>query len=288
MLEDVDHFLYESNYTESTQAGYAYHLFRFANWIGECGLQVTDISASLLNTYLKSQGWGNNTQRQAGNAVKSFMRWRYGQHSVLSLKLPKDNAGPGRHLNEKQLEDLMASFDTTKPAGWRDLSMIALMAETGIREREICRLNLKYLDLRSRRFTVMAKREKWREGVFSSITARYLDVWLDARRRYVKPGVTEVFVGVNGKTQGCKMTPGGLRKNFRKYGARVDSILRLSPHDLRRTMAMLLTQNGAPSRVVQELGGWEDIRMVERYTRSLKPGQIDRYSPLVRSMGIPL
>lgn len=76
------------------------------------------------------------------------------------------------------------------------------------------------------------------------------------------------------------MTPGGLRAIFRKFGWRVNSILKLSPHDLRRTMAMLLTKNGAPSRLVQELGAWDDIRMVERYTRNLEPDQIDQYTPL--------
>jgi integrase len=79
------------------------------------------------------------------------------------------------------------------------------------------------------------------------------------------------------------MTPGGLRANFRKYGIRSE-IGALSPHDLRRTMATLLVDAGAPTRLVQELGAWSDVRMVERYTRNLKADQIEKYSPLVRSM----
>jgi len=36
-------------------------------------------------------------------------------------------------------------------------------------------------------------------------------------------------------------------------------------HDLRHTWASLLRQNGVPTQVLKELGGWKDIRMVERY-----------------------
>lgn len=82
-----------------------------------------------------------------------------------------------------------------------------------------------------------------------------------------------------GKTPGQKMTRHGLRKLFSYWGKAAD-VGRLSPHDLRRTMATLLTEAGAPSRLVQELGGWSDIRMVERYTRAIQPSQIEKYSPI--------
>lgn len=145
--------------------------------------------------------------------------------------------------------------------------MLALMVETGIRESEVCRLELDHINLEGQHFDVLAKGRKWREGVFSKITAVYLDIWIAARKSYAAPGCPCLFVSVNGKTKGKGMTPGGLRANFRKFGDRAN-IGKLSPHDLRRTMATLLIQNSAPTRLVQILGGWADIRMVERYTRN--------------------
>lgn len=201
MLKDIDQFLNASNYSETTSYSYEYHLFRLANWLDECHINPADLSAPLLGIYLRGQGWANNTRRQAGNAAKAFLRWRYGgSHPTLSLKLPKDNSGPGRYLTQRQLEDLLGSFDTTQVLGWRNLTMLALMAETGIREREICRLELDYLNLDDRRFYVMSKRGKWREGVYSDVTASYLDVWLSARKGVAKAGETHVFISVNGKT----------------------------------------------------------------------------------------
>ncbi len=281
MLEDVDRFLNEANYSETTSYSYEYHLFRLAKWLQECCIDPAILSASLLNTYLKGQDWADNTKRQAGSAAKAFFKWRYGaKHPALTLKLPKDNAGPGRYLDQSQLEHLLASFDTTRPVGWRNLAMLSLMVESGIRAREVCRLEIDYMNLSTRHFDVIGKGGQWREGTYSDVTACYLDIWLSARKEVVKDGVQHVFVSVNGKTKGRRMTPGGLRAIFRKYGKNVNIIQKLSPHDLRRTMAMLLTEKGAPSRVVQELGAWSDIRMVQRYTRNLKPNQIDQYTPL--------
>lgn len=287
MLEDVDRFLTLSNYSEATSATYAYHLHRFAMWLYERQIETAgEITDTILIAYLKSQMWKQNTQRAAGNAAKTFLRWRFGaDHPAAKIKLPKDNAAPGRYLDQEQLEALLALFDTTKPYGWRNLAMISLMVETGMRISEICRLEIMHVDLKKRHLDVIAKNQKWREGVFTELTAMCIDVWLNARNRYALPGVRTVFVSVNGKTKGAKLTPSGMRANFRRMGLRAD-IGRLSPHDLRRTMAMLLTAQGAPSRLVQELGAWDDIRMVERYTRRLRPSQIDQYSPIIRSMDL--
>jgi site-specific recombinase XerD len=284
MLEDVDEFLDCNDFSQATNNTYAYHLKRFADWIGDCGLIVECLTGQLLKTYLNSQKWKPNTQRAAGNAAKTFLRWKYGKdHPALRLKLPRDDAAPGRSLEQSQLDRLLASFDTTKAAGWRDLSIIALISETGLREAEICMLELGHLNLEGHRLNAYVKGRKWRPCVFSDITACYLDIWIGARGKYAVSKCPYVFVSVNGKTKGRHLTPGGMRANFRKMGIKSE-IGKLSPHDLRRTMATLLIENGAPTRLVQILGGWEDIRMVERYTRNLKAESIEEFSPVVKSM----
>jgi site-specific recombinase XerD len=284
MLKDVEEFLDCNDYTPATYKTYSYHLKRFAAWVEKNNHDPLTLTGQTLKAYLNSRRWKPNTQRAAGNAALSFLRWRYGKdHPALRVKLPKDNAGPGRSLNPIKLDRLLAIFDTMKAVGWRNLSMLGLMVETGLRISEICRLELDYLNLEEQHLDVLAKGQKWREGVFSCITMYYLDTWLNAREKYAVPGCPFVFVSVNGKTKGQGMTPSGLRALFRKYGTRAQ-IGKLSPHDLRRTMATLLIKNGAPTRLVQELGSWADIRMVERYTRNLKPEQIETFSPILKSM----
>lgn len=45
--------------------------------------------------------------------------------------------------------------------------------------------------------------------------------------------------------------------------------IRCNPHSFRRGFAVHLVKSGLSTRVVQTLGGWESIAMVERYTKSL-------------------
>lgn len=42
-------------------------------------------------------------------------------------------------------------------------------------------------------------------------------------------------------------------------------LLDVSPHTLRHTFASRLAMAGVGLRTIQELGGWKDIKMVERY-----------------------
>lgn len=63
---------------------------------------------------------------------------------------------------------------------------------------------------------------------------------------------------------------------FRKGLTRV-GIENFRWHDLRHTWASWHVQNGTPIHVLQELGGWSDIRMVQRYAH-LAPKHLACYA----------
>jgi integrase/recombinase XerC len=278
MKEYVEAFLSVSDYADSTKESYRYALMRLCDWLEERSLTFDDLTVERYLKFLNSHEWSNNMRRLYAAAVRVFLRWMgYDSSPILRLKLPRDNAAPGRVLDQVQLRDLLASFDTSKALGWRDLAMTALFADTGLRALEMCRLELGRVNMSTRRLQALVKRGRWQEKSFGEDTARFLSIWLELRPRYARAEVKALFVSTNGKTKGCAMTPGGLRKLFRKFGKQA-GLDELSPHDLRRTMATLLIEAGAPTRLVQDLGGWEDIRIVERYTHQVHREQIDRYS----------
>lgn len=287
-MEDfVEAFLAESDYADSTRSAYRYALNRLATWLAERDATIDNLTAATYLAFLNGHGWSANMRRQYASAVRAFLRWLgHRDHPVFSIILPPDNAKTGRALVHEDLQNLLASFDTSTALGIRNLAMLALMVETGLRIAEVCRLKLSDVDLKRRQLQVLAKNEKYREGVFSEVTANYLLAWLAQRAELALPGVPFLFVSEGGISPGRGMTPGGLRKMFSHWGIRSE-VGRLSPHDMRRTMCMLLIEAGAPSRIVQVLGGWEDLKMVERYSRNLKPKteQIDRYSPLLDLRG---
>lgn len=287
----IDLFLDSAGYADSTRESYRYVLYRALGWLDQQGgLALEDLTLKLYQQFLGSHDWSNNMKRLYGAALRAYFKfYEWPDHPIFQEVLPRDDAPPGRALDHDELRDLLASFDTTKAIGWRNLAILALMAETGLRASEVCKIDLKRVDLRHFEITAQVKgkkkgERKWRKAIVSEDVRRFLEIWLDERPKYAKPDVHTLFVSLGGTTRGKPLTRGGLRALFRQWGEKAD-IGKLSPHDMRRTMAVLLIEAGAPTRLVQVLGGWDDIRMVERYTQTLKPSQIDRYSP-IRSLGL--
>ena len=56
-------------------------------------------------------------------------------------------------------------------------------------------------------------------------------------------------------------------------GCRYAKLRGVSPHTLRHTFASRLATAGVDIRTIQELGGWKEIKMVERYAHLLPAGQ---------------
>ena len=178
-------------------------------------------------------------------------------------------------LNAEEVRKLVSSLSTTTARGQRDLVMVLLMLDTGLRAHEVCRLKARHVNLSERTLQVQTKGGKWRSKVFSDVTGAFMAAYLEDFRQGNR-GVEEVFVSIGGIRPGTALSKDGLRSIFRTLGrmARIES---LSPHVLRRTFATLAFLNGAPTRLIQEAGGWSTLAQVERYMQSLRPEDFDGY-----------
>ena len=289
-MDDVEKFLLQKTvhgrgYSPGTKRRYRYCLNILRSYLAEQGLALKTMGLHDFMVYVDGHDWHSNTARLHCSAARAFVRWKYGEgHPLLGLNLPREDSRPGRVLNKERLNEILATFDTTTGKGWRDLSLISLMVETGVRASEICALTLDHLDLKRCRMVVLAKGQRWQQKIFSRDTASTVDMWLVWRGEYAKPGVDQVFVAVGGNTPGEGLTRFGLASVFRYLSRKLG--YKISPHDMRRTFATLMTEAGAPTRVVQELGGWANIREVERYTRSLSVTDIEAYSPIQRRINL--
>ncbi|HEC34391.1 MAG TPA: hypothetical protein ENI37_06710 [Chloroflexi bacterium] len=100
----------------------------------------------------------------------------------------------------------------------------------------------------------------------AAVVKRYLADWPELQ------GTGPLFISMRWG-QEHKMMPLGVqgvdgivKKAARRAG--IDRAL-AHPHIMRHTMASLMTNNGAPGRIIQILGGWSDVRMLEIYTDHL-------------------
>ncbi len=238
-------------------------------------------TASEFSGWLNAQGWGSSARYIAYQAVKQFLRWNFGaHHPALKLKIKRKTPPPGRVLDLDQVRQLMQSCDTSTAMGWRNLSILSLMIDTGLRCSEVCNLQLKYLDLKNSALQVVVKGGQWSQRVYSDHTAAYLSTWLSWRAPLAK--CDTVFISLGGNTPGNRLTKNGLLQIFKYWGKRVG--FHVSPHDLRRTMASLATKRGAPEDVVMKAGGWTDPEVFRRYTVGVTQDDFRRWFPSSAAM----
>lgn len=286
MIDEVKKFLASTTLAPRTRELYLEHLTWMYAWLVERDIKPRSLTADQLLEFLDDHNWSDSTRNSAVCAARVFWRWKYGpKHQVCSVRVQRADPGPQRTLKRKQVEQLVEGLDTQSLKGTRDLALVMLMLDTGLRASEVCSLTLDHLDMEDWTLSVRVKGGKWKPGAFFDYTASCLGAWLSMRAKIARPGVETVFVSIGGTKPGCSLTRDGLRAIFRALGIK-SGVGLISPHDLRRTFATIATSTGAPTRVVQLGGRWQNIDLVERYTRALEVKAMRPYSPANAVMGI--
>jgi integrase len=263
---DIDDFLASSPYAETTRESYRRVLSQLVL------LDLENLTAAGLIAFVSRDEWGSSMRYVSLCACRRYITWLYGMdHPALTARVKTARVKPQRVMSAGVALELLASFDVSTGKGCRDLAMAALLLDTGLRCSEICRLKLVDVNLAERSLQVIVKGGQWARAVFSEQTALYIQDWLQVR----SSSAPALFTSTRG---GGQLTREGFKKVVRDWGLSIG--IRLSPHDFRRTFATLATVFGAPSRVVQAAGRWSTIEMVERYTASIMPEQMEPYFPV--------
>ena len=273
MNRDIENFLASHPFAETTRVHYRYVLSKLIE------LDVSQLDAAGLLAFVNKPEWGSSQRYTALCSCRKFISWLFGvTHPALSARVKQAKPKKQRVLSADKALELLASFDTLSAPGARDLAIVALALDTGLRCSELCRLQLSDVDLEHRVLQVIVKGGQWGTAVYSAETAQYIAQWLNFRKP--ADGVGNLFVGFQHQRLGRPLTREGLQGMVKRWGLNIG--IKLSPHDLRRSFATLSTIFGAPSRVVQVGGRWSNIEMVERYTRDLNQDAITPYLPVTR------
>jgi len=197
-------------------------------------------------------------------------------------------------LNLEEITLIRETCDKT-PAGIRDLAIILLMLDTGMRAGEIC-------DLTNDRLTIYRNKGKIRipaEGskgandrtvVFSGSTLVAMSDWLTIR----KPARLDlVFVSVTGRKTltDRPMTPSGLNQMMRRRAKRAGVQGRRWCHIWRHTFAKFYVLHGGDLESLRRLLGHSSLETVRIYlqfqTQELEQLQM-RHSPVAQLDGLDI
>jgi integrase len=264
---DIETFLASHPYSEATQRTYLDVLSRiFAR-----SQDLANMTAPELLEILKQSNWGNARQCLALAATQKFITWKYGHgHPALSAKLKRIQGKPQRSLSPEIALKLLASFNPYTAKGARDLAICSLDLDSGLRESELCRLQQADTDTEHRVLQVLVKGGQWEAAIFGEETAARIEHW----KAFRKIADGQGFLFTHTQT-GEGLTPEGLYSIVREWGRKIG--IKLCVHDLRRSMAVMSTLNGASERSLMQLGRWKSSAQIARYTRTLRLEQVRKY-----------
>jgi site-specific recombinase XerD len=152
---------------------------------------------------------------------------------------------------------LQAASESLLPE--RNIAMVYFLLETGARRGAVASLELFNLHLQKRTATVITKGNKEIKLFFGEITKDVMQKWLEVRDpRQFHPAVNSESV--------FGLTADGIYQAIIRMKEHSGIQRPLSPHVLRHTSATLRAEQGIDSSALQQIMGWNDIRMAEIYT----------------------
>jgi len=217
---------------------------------------VDYISADRQDTerYLNSippNQYGLATRHASYRAIKVFYRWLNSEYG-----LPNPVAGITAPILGKPIlpsltrEQVMQLIEQTETV--RDKAIIALFTESGLRLSELVSIKSENIDWELRTVRILGKGRKEAYAAFGELTEKYLKSWL----RQHQP---------NGNMWGLNQW--GVTSMLRRLETATG--IPCNPHTFRRTFACLLRKAGVDTMTIKDLGRWESLEMVQRYTRSI-------------------
>jgi len=209
------------------------------------------------------------------SAIRGVLKqaWILGQmsaeeyHRATQLKSVNiDTLPAGRDLSRGEIRALLNDcLKDDSNIGVRDGAIIALLAAGGLRRQELVTLELDDYNPETGKLLVKGKRQKDRYIYLDNGAADAMEDWLYIRGD--QPGALFLAINKSGAIQyGDKMAAQSIYDMLKKR-AESAKIKNFSPHDLRRTLAGDLLDEGVDIVTVSKILGHSNVSTTGRYDR---------------------
>ena len=265
-----------------TVIAYRSDLADFQSFCEKLGRPLTAVDHPLLRSYLANldtRDYARSSIKRKASCIRRFYRFCEREGLVQSnpaelLVLPKGKRRLPRVLKSVEVGRVLGlaeentEKENAKPEAWRDLALVEVLYDAGLRAGEACSLKAADLDL-ERGWVRVEQGKGGRDRVVplaepASIAIRaYVE---RGRAQLLKkstgPAPDELFLNQRGKP----MTTRDVRRVVARLGVAALDGRPVWPHLLRHSFATHLLEGGADLRSVQELLGHADVGSTQVYT----------------------
>ena len=267
LFKDYAYYLkLDRGLSPNTVAGYCSDVSLF---LEESGLEPGAVRAADIIDYLsaRSDALSKRSQARLLSALRSFFDWMILEGAVKENPCDGVDAPKiGRYLPEvlsvQEVDDIIASVDTSTPSGLRDRAILEVLYGCGLRVSEAVNLKISNIYSKEGFLRIVGKGDKERIVPLGEMAAEALDAWFGAHTEPCKGFKDTVFLNRFGRS----LSRVSMFNMVKKQALIAGVTKEISPHTFRHSFATHLVENGADLRAVQEMLGHESILTTEIYT----------------------
>lgn len=205
----------------------------------------------------------SNSVASYTSALRAFFSWLVDEeeiekHPMARIKAPFAERVDKDLVADKDMLKVVAMLEKQKR--WRDLALIALIFDQGLRASEVANCLVSDCDLDAGTARVMGKGRKPRTVPLTPKVVRYLDRYLRSPRR------AEDYL-ITGRVG--QLTRTGVYRAIRRCFAEAGVTAVIGSHDLRHTWASNIAGEVSDSDMMAG-GGWSTPGMVQHYTAQVR------------------
>lgn len=225
-------------------------------------LTEKDISTVTVQTYIRG--------------LRAFLSWCWQEEYIADnlpakFKLPKAKRHVIDVLTDDEIGQLLKYFNTSEFIGLRNMCIILLMLDSGLRLNEAVMLKISSLHIAEGYIIVTGKGNKERYVPLGLQTKKYLlkySIYRTSLSMETPLFVKDTFRPIETST---------VKQLFRKLKKRT-GIARLKPHLLRHTFATRYLENGGDIYSLQMILGHTSLEMVKKYVHFIPSKTVMNFS----------
>lgn len=238
-----------------------------ANGMPQRASTVTRDHIELWLADMTERGLAPATVAKHYRSLQQLFRWlvddgEIQRNPMERMRAPHVPEQPVDVLTPDELGKLLATCKGNTFENRRDLAIIRLFMDTGMRASELAGLGVEDVDLDQQVAYVMGKGGRGRACPFGAKTADALRRYLRVRRTHTFASLAAVWLGGKGQ-----LTDSGIRQLLERR-AKDAGVPHVHPHKFRHTFAHEWLANGGQEHDLMRLAGWRTREMVGRYGAS--------------------
>jgi integrase/recombinase XerD len=263
---------FEKALSNNTIEAYESDLQKLRGYLLDAHIVPENVTTEILRDFLieiSSVGIHPRSQARILSSIKSFYHFLIYRNMLENdptelLESPKTGLRLPEVLSVREIDEIIAAIDLSKPQGRRNRAIIEVLYGSGLRVSELIGLQLSKLYTKEEYMLVEGKGSKQRLVPMSKQEIKQIELWMQDRNALnIKKG-NEDFVFLN--RWGTKLTRGMIFKIVKEMATLAGIQKNVSPHTFRHSFATHLLENGANLRAIQQLLGHESITTTEIYT----------------------